>query len=60
MSYTLDLQEDSAGDLYLSFPAEMIEELGWEEGDILEWNLKGNGIQLYRLNDSGGYEMGEE
>ena len=60
MSYFLEIQEDENGNLFISFPDEVIEELGWEEGDILEWKLKGSGIVLSKLNDESGYEIIEE
>ena len=60
MSYILEVQEDENGDLFITFPDEVIEELGWEEGDILEWNLKGDGIVLSKLNDIAGYELVED
>ena len=37
MSYILEVQEDDNGDLFITFPDDLIEELGWEEDDILEW-----------------------
>jgi bifunctional DNA-binding transcriptional regulator/antitoxin component of YhaV-PrlF toxin-antitoxin module len=60
MSYILELQEDENGEQFITFPDEIVEELGWEEGDILEWNVKGNGIVLSKLNDASGYEAIEE
>jgi bifunctional DNA-binding transcriptional regulator/antitoxin component of YhaV-PrlF toxin-antitoxin module len=60
MSYILEVQEDENGDLFITFPDDVIEELGWQEGDILEWNLKGDGIVLSKLNDEAGYEVIEE
>jgi len=57
-SYILEVQEDSiTGELFIQFPDEVIEELGWEEGDILDWNLKGNGVILKKINDDAGYEV---
>jgi hypothetical protein len=41
MNYTLEIQEDSNGDYFIEFPTEIVEALGWTEGDILEWKLKG-------------------
>jgi len=35
--FTVSLEEDEDGNLVLPFPDEMIESLGWQEGDILEW-----------------------
>jgi bifunctional DNA-binding transcriptional regulator/antitoxin component of YhaV-PrlF toxin-antitoxin module len=60
MSYILEVQEDDNGDLFIVFPEEIIEELGWEEGDILEWNLKGDGVVLSKLNEASGYEVLED
>ena len=37
-----------------------IDELGWQEGDILNWDLKGEGIVLSKLHDPSGYEVEEE
>jgi bifunctional DNA-binding transcriptional regulator/antitoxin component of YhaV-PrlF toxin-antitoxin module len=59
-SYIIEVQEDQDGELFIQFPEEIIEELGWQEGDILSWNLKGEGIVLSRLNDESGYEVIEE
>ncbi len=57
MSYILEVQEDDNGDLFITFPDDLIEELGWEEDDILEWNIKGDGVVLSRLNETSGYEL---
>jgi len=59
-SYIIEIQEDQDGELFIQFPEEIIEELGWQEGDILSWNLKGEGIVLSCLNDESGYEVIEE
>jgi bifunctional DNA-binding transcriptional regulator/antitoxin component of YhaV-PrlF toxin-antitoxin module len=60
MSYILETQEDENGDLFITFPDELIEELGWQEGDVLNWDLKGNGVIISRVNDPSGYEALEE
>lgn len=31
------------GDGVITFPPEMIEKLGWKEGDLLEWIDRGDG-----------------
>jgi bifunctional DNA-binding transcriptional regulator/antitoxin component of YhaV-PrlF toxin-antitoxin module len=51
MNYTLEIQEDSNGDYFIEFPTEIVEALGWAEGDILEWKLKAQGVILSKLND---------
>jgi bifunctional DNA-binding transcriptional regulator/antitoxin component of YhaV-PrlF toxin-antitoxin module len=60
MSYILEVQEDENGELYMEFPEEVIEELGWQEGDILNWDVRGEGIVLSKVHDSSGYEVIEE
>lgn len=60
MSYILELEEHTNGELFITFPDELMDELRWIEGDILEWNLQGNGITLNKLNDSTGYEVNED
>jgi|APGre2960657373_1045057.scaffolds.fasta_scaffold767985_1 antitoxin component of MazEF toxin-antitoxin module len=59
-NYIIEVQEGSDGDCFIELPDDLIEELGWVEGDILSWDLKGNGIVLSRVNDESGYEVIEE
>ena len=41
--YTITLEEDpETGDVVLPFPPEVLEELGWVEGDTLLWNVVEN------------------
>lgn len=43
-SWTVTLEEDpETGDLILPFSDEMLEEVGWQEGDVLEWIDNKNG-----------------
>ena len=60
MSYILEVQENENGDQYLVLPDEVVEELGWHEGDVLDWDVRGSGIILTKVNDSSGYEVMEE
>jgi len=60
MSYILEVQENENGDQYLILPDEVVEELGWHEGDILDWDVRGSGIILTKVNDSSSYEVIEE
>jgi hypothetical protein len=42
-------QEDpETGDLYLPIPPEMLQKLGWNEGDTLQWSLGENGHWIIR------------
>jgi bifunctional DNA-binding transcriptional regulator/antitoxin component of YhaV-PrlF toxin-antitoxin module len=60
MSYILEVQEDENGEPFITLPDELIEELGWLEGDLLDWDIRANGIILSKVNDSAGYEVIEE
>lgn len=43
-SWTVTLEEDpETGDVILPFTNEMLEEVGWKEGDVLEWIDNKNG-----------------
>jgi bifunctional DNA-binding transcriptional regulator/antitoxin component of YhaV-PrlF toxin-antitoxin module len=60
MSYILEVQEDENGEPFITLPDELIDELGWLEGDLLDWDIRANGIILSKVNDSAGYEVIEE
>lgn len=60
MSYILEVQEDENGDQYIVLPDEVIEDLGWQEGDVLNWDVRGNGIVITKVNDAAGYVVLEE
>jgi bifunctional DNA-binding transcriptional regulator/antitoxin component of YhaV-PrlF toxin-antitoxin module len=60
MTYILEVQEDDNGDPYITLPEEIMEELCWQEGDILNWDVRGEGIILSKVHDASGYEVIEE
>jgi bifunctional DNA-binding transcriptional regulator/antitoxin component of YhaV-PrlF toxin-antitoxin module len=60
MTYVVEVQEDENGDQFIVLPDEVIEDLGWQEGDILNWDVRGEGIVLSKVHDSSGYEVLEE
>jgi hypothetical protein len=38
MKQTLEVQEnEETGELYLEFPTQLLNQMGWVEGDDLEW-----------------------
>lgn len=41
--YTLAVQEDESGDLFIQFPEDLMKEAGWAEGDTLNWEDNHNG-----------------
>ena len=57
--YIIEIQENNSGDLFIELPEELIDELGWQEGDILNWDLKGDGIVLSKVHDASGYQVEE-
>jgi bifunctional DNA-binding transcriptional regulator/antitoxin component of YhaV-PrlF toxin-antitoxin module len=60
MSYILEVEEDENGEPFITLPEEVLEDLGWEVGDVLNWDVKGNGIILTKVNDPAGFEIIEE
>lgn len=43
-SWSLEVQEDpETGDCILEFPPEMLEQVGWKEGDTLVWKQMDDG-----------------
>ena len=60
MSYILEVEEDENGEQFITLPPEVLEDLGWEEGDLLNWDVKANGIILTKVNDPSGFEIIEE
>jgi hypothetical protein len=51
--YTAKLEEDPAtGDMYMPLPDEMLDELGWKEGDYLDYQDNGDGtFSLIKIDD---------
>jgi hypothetical protein len=41
--WTLEVQESPTGDQFIEFPPEALEQVGWKEGDEIEWTDLGNG-----------------
>ena len=49
---TLFVEEDPlTGDLYLKFPDELMEEVGWNIGDTIEWIPNDDGSWALRKKD---------
>ena len=43
-NYLITVQEDEkTGELFLELPAGAIDQVGWNEGDLLEWFDNGDG-----------------
>jgi hypothetical protein len=42
--YTVTLQENAdTGELFFEIPVDALNQVGWHEGDVLEWFDKGDG-----------------
>ena len=48
---TLDLQETDDGELFFEIPDELLENLGWEEGTVLDWTVVGDSIRISKVPD---------
>lgn len=47
--------DDDFNEYRITFPDELLENLGWEAGDILEWHTNKDGTVLVeRIDDFGG------
>ena len=55
-TYSAIIEEDENGDAILPLPPEMLLELGWKEGDTLDWKNNGDGtyslVKIGEGNDS--------
>lgn len=43
MNQTVEIQEDQEGNQFIEFPPQMLEQLGWKEGDTITWTDNGDG-----------------
>jgi antitoxin component of MazEF toxin-antitoxin module len=49
-SYVVEIQENDEGDCFITLPDDLIDTLGWQEGDILTWRIKNDSILLSRID----------
>ena len=49
-SYTVTLEEDG-DDIILPIPEEILKNMGWNEGDELEWSVNNGTITLRKAHD---------
>ena len=50
VEYNEDFQE-----YFLTLPDELLDNIGWEEGDVLEWHVNKDGtVLIERVDDFGG------
>jgi hypothetical protein len=52
MNWTVKIEEDpETGELILPFTDEMLESVGWKEGDVIQWIDNKNGSWTMRKKD---------
>lgn len=51
MNYTSILEKDKNGELYFIIPDDLIKELGWKEGDDLDFTIDGDTIIIVRKEE---------
>jgi hypothetical protein len=49
-TYTVTLEEEN-DELMMPIPDELLLELGWDEGDLLEWILEDDHIKLVKVEE---------
>ena len=50
--YTVQVELDDNGEECLPFPEELVEELGWQVGDVICWRPEGDGwVLVKKQND---------
>lgn len=42
-TWTLEVQKLEDGDQFIEFPQELLADVGWKEGDVLEWTPNDDG-----------------
>ena len=57
-TYDVTLEEDG-GDLILPVPEDLMDELGWQENDLLEWTIEDDHIVLRRVDEDELEDLGE-
>lgn len=53
--YEATLQEDSNGDLFFTFPLELLNQMGWTEETLVEWDITDNAVVVreFKEEDAG-------
>jgi antitoxin component of MazEF toxin-antitoxin module len=55
MAVIVEIQEDGNGECFIEIPDDVMESVGWSEGDCLEWSLRGDALMLSRIGDGADY-----
>ena len=49
--FTAQIEEDEHGELYFTIPDEICEELGWDVGNEVEYNIVDDYFEIRRVNE---------
>jgi len=49
-TYTVTLEEEG-DDLMMPIPEDLLDYLGWEDGDLLEWIIEDDDIKLVKVEE---------
>lgn len=53
LTYTVTLETDpTTGELIMPFPPDLLNQMGWDFGDVLEWHDNDNGSFTLTKKDS--------
>jgi len=56
---TLICEEDEEGNIVLTFPDDLLDTLGWGEGDELDVQIVGDGLVFRKIETGGGNPVAE-
>jgi bifunctional DNA-binding transcriptional regulator/antitoxin component of YhaV-PrlF toxin-antitoxin module len=51
MSFIVEVQQNDVNEYFVEIPDDVLEAVGWEEGDCLEWSLRGDSLVLSRIGE---------
>lgn len=50
--YTIEVQEDKDGELFIEFPADLLNQMGWHEDTLIEWLVSNDGsVSIKEVKD---------
>lgn len=51
MSFVVDVQVNDNNEYFIEIPDDVLDAVGWEEGDCLEWSMRGDSLVLSRIGE---------
>lgn len=54
MKYTAEVKETPEGELYFELPQDLLDGLGWYEGDVIRWTVTDTGAIIEKLQANSG------